>query len=233
MRALPLFVTPEVFGWSSRSSSVGFWHPGPDGGCSLTPLSLIFSPAKDANGVLLLGVHSAYGHHEYLPELIMTGTHIFITNKKKCGMWTAGSPSSFRRKTMATIGLIDKLIFCFWHSPVEKRAGNIVALKLLPSCFLQYELTPHAYWWISYLKGLIIQLFGATFSRRSQKWQKTYGTWITAGGWKTPYRLCPSLCWAPSSHCSCPLHPFYGKPFKDHNEYFAWCHGFIQAKIMF
>lgn len=75
----------------------------------------------------------------------------------------------FRRKTMVTIGLIDNLIFCVWHSPVEKGAGIIVALELQPGCFLQHELKPNAYCWISYVKGLIIQLFGATFSRRSQK----------------------------------------------------------------
>lgn len=52
--------------------------------CSLVPLHLFFSHAKYTNGVLPLGVDSAYGHHEYLPDLIITDTH--ITKERKHGM---------------------------------------------------------------------------------------------------------------------------------------------------
>lgn len=62
---------------------------------SLTPLFI--SHAKYTNGVLPLGIESAYGHHEYLPELI-TGTHSFITNERKHSMWTAGLPASLHLK---------------------------------------------------------------------------------------------------------------------------------------
>lgn len=50
--------------------------------CSLTPLYLPFSHAKCTDGVLLLGVYSAYGHHEYLPDLIMAGTHTLSKQKR-------------------------------------------------------------------------------------------------------------------------------------------------------
>lgn len=99
MRALPLFLTPKVSRWSSPSSSFGFWHPCPDGGV-VSPLSIFFffffSHAKYTNGVLPLGVDSAYGHHEYLPDLIITDTH--TTKERKHGMWTAGLPPSLHLK---------------------------------------------------------------------------------------------------------------------------------------
>lgn len=81
MRALPLLLTPGVRGWSSPSSSAGFWHLCPDGG-AVSPLSVFFffvfpSPphAKYTVRVLPLGIDSAYGHHEYLPDLIIAETH--------------------------------------------------------------------------------------------------------------------------------------------------------------
>lgn len=63
---------------------------------SLSFSSSSSSHAKYTIGGLPLGVDSAYGHHEYLPNL--THTNTFTTTEKGCGSWTAGLPFSLHLK---------------------------------------------------------------------------------------------------------------------------------------
>lgn len=60
---------------------------------------------------MLLGVYSAYGHHEYLPDLITTDTYKKIHNNREetryVNSWLSILISS---KTLLTVGLIDRLI---------------------------------------------------------------------------------------------------------------------------
>lgn len=67
---------PQGMGMNDApSSSVGFWHPCQMVVQSYPSLSFFFSRAKYTDRVLLLGVYGAYGHHEYLPDLIMMDTN--------------------------------------------------------------------------------------------------------------------------------------------------------------
>lgn len=81
-------------------------------------LSFFFSHAKYTDGLLLLGIYSAYGQHDYLADLIITDTHTHthteLHNKGEtwyANSWLAILTSS---KTPLTVGLVDRLIFVFW-----------------------------------------------------------------------------------------------------------------------
>jgi len=65
--------------WMKLSITLGcILTPLPRWWCSLTPSIIFFSFSKNTNGVLPLGADSAYGHHEYLPDLIKTDKHITL-----------------------------------------------------------------------------------------------------------------------------------------------------------
>lgn len=103
--------------WMKLSIICWILTPLPRWWCSLTPLYLFFPPhAKYTDGVLPLGDDSAYGHHEYLPDLIITDTHTQLHNKKEetwyVNSWLAIPTLS---KTLLMVGVTNRFVIGFYN----------------------------------------------------------------------------------------------------------------------